>query len=345
MNGKGKAMQCFQATRDVYLKKGGPKYVVMNQFNCIFYTGRKGKFDSSDLDKNMKELLINSVDISIDATYNEDNEPSEFEIECMEQFEQNLQEYEKNARENMSGMQSDESVASFSSIGSNMSRSSLMNTFDFDSDMDDSSDENDSDSSEIEVVVRRTHRAMEIKDDDSDDDDGNDDEGNEIVYSKRPNVVRGGSNKGRNSYRGRPNRWHRGRGGCFNKRGGRQNNNRITRKDDDDVGSDNDVESDEEQQTQNINKNHYHNTKNIRGAYNNRRGGNRNTRKAADDGSDNGEDSDGNSNTQNFNGNRRGGNYNFNQRRRGRGQRRAQNRGTGQRRTLRRDNQGDDGSD
>ena len=59
MNGKDKVMRCFQTTRDLYLKNGGLKYIIMNQFNCIYYRNIECKLDFSDLNKNMKELLLN----------------------------------------------------------------------------------------------------------------------------------------------------------------------------------------------------------------------------------------------------------------------------------------------
>lgn len=108
-------------------------------------------------------------------------------------------EYEKSAIDNRSGTEIDESVSSFSSIGSNMSRSSTFNMLDFDSDIDDSDDdEDDCDINEYDRNIRSNNLKKKSKDNDDDDDNEDDhDDSNKIVYSTKPKIPRGGSNSRR----------------------------------------------------------------------------------------------------------------------------------------------------
>lgn len=304
MNGSDKAMQCFQATQAVYYKRNGPKYLIMNQFNCSVFKSHDGTANDNvnveNLTKNMKELALNAVDISIDISTNEENEPSEFELECNEQFEENLAEYEKSVVGSRSAMQSDDSVASFSSVNSNISRNSTREIFDFDSDFDDSDD--DEDDNKNERVRLRINLKVDKDDDEDDDDDKEEENVTKVNYTSRNT---NNKNRTNNTTTRRPFNRSRGqrRGRRFYRRRGERYNNRSNR-----TNADQEENSDDDDTTNNTNNRTNYNNKN-RGNYSRRsRGGYRNNEEHSDD-DDDGENQNKNRNNQR-NYNRGRNNYN-----------------------------------
>ena len=292
MNGSDRAMQCFYLTKQVYLKKGGLKYVILNQFNCSFSSKNEDDIDVDDLNNTMKELALNAVDIAVNfANSKEDYEPTEFEVNCDEQFEQNLQQYEDSVQKEQhdKGMDSDDSTTSVSSLNSNISRNSTREAIDFDSDFDDDSDSD-----------------KPLQSDSNEDEEDNIKASPNISYSRRE----------RNSNNNGPGRYVRSNRRNFRNRGGRNNRgryqsqgNRQNRSDYNDQDEDSDDESNQGNRNRgrnNSNRSRCNYNNRGRGGYSNSRGGYQTKyyHQNRDNSSDQDEDSEKETNQGNRNGGR-----------------------------------------